>query len=186
LEGWIEFDGGLELFAGLGVVVGLEEDAAEDSVGVGCKFWLVGVGCDDAGGEELGVVEITGVEGDVSVLDLHGGEIGDEGEGGVEVVGCLVVLAGAGVAEGELAERVGDEDAVLLGGVVEVVGCLKFLGGVVAALEDRVVLMGSGLLCAEGKGQGEGQKSDPGGGLRATLGGGHGSSSQENSETYKS
>jgi hypothetical protein len=77
-----------------------------------------------------------------------------------------------GAAEGELTERVGDEDAILLGGVIEIVGGLELLRGIVAALQDGVVMGRGGwlrLLCGDGKASRDGQKTRPYGVLRAHL-----------------
>ena len=118
------------------------------------------------------MVKIATVKGDASVLNLHCGEIRDKDECSIEVVGCLVVLAGTGVTKGELSERVGDEDPVLLRGVVEVVGCLEFLRGIIATLKDGVVVCCGRclwLLCVTGKADDEGQKARSQGARRAHL-----------------
>jgi hypothetical protein len=122
-------DGGFELLVCLRVFVGFEKDAAEDRVGIGCDLRVVGIVLDYTGGERFCMVEIAAIEGDRGVLNLHRGKIRGQDECGIDAVGGLVILAGTGAAEGELSERVGDEDPVLLCGVGEQPSFQRYLTG---------------------------------------------------------
>jgi hypothetical protein len=68
---------------------------------------------------------------------LQHGKLRDEVERFVEVACRLLVVAGVALGDGELANRIGEEDAVLRSGLVELVGGLITLSGLVALLQDR-------------------------------------------------
>ena len=103
-------------------------------MGIRCDLRVVRILLECARREQFCVIEIAVIQSDPGIFNLHGWKIRNEVECGIKVVRSFVILAGMGTAKGQLTERVGDEDPVLLRGVVEVVRCLVLLRGIISAL----------------------------------------------------